>query len=423
MSNTEKMVARWISNPKGLRTTLTGCNVFSEGDTIYSYGRHFPMGILVRNDDGTIRHAVLNGDTYSVSTTRHQSEVRHALARAEITYVIVPFEALSNANIKATTIEPIDVKADGFEYTAQSSSVAPGGMIVDNVRGGYYGSEYVWTNEDTRHFVGSTHGGQLVKLDADGTYRWHSVRHWLGDAVFKAKTQPWGEFERTAYYVSSFDRQESRPLYFLSELPREVFSFEDAMQALKPEAVLTAEDMGREVTRQGDMFAIPTEITTAQIKRMGGVITKRKGPVRDWVENDYNFKMLDDTDFVPAVEAVDFTGDWSHWLSQQGKNYGRHWLWQIMPTTRITKPKHRREIEQATGTPLYGTAHTATEVATLPDGTMLARGSMYHHPWIAGDMWREPDHARRKMGNGKAWHLIARNTVPTRESIAARVAA
>ncbi|ANA86858.1 hypothetical protein BH772_gp027 [Gordonia phage Bachita] len=417
MSDAYTMVRRWLDNPKGLKTRLASCNVFSDGDVIYSYGYHFPMAILIRDGEGSVRHAVLNGDTYSVSTTRHQGEVRAALGRAEIRYVIVPFEALREAGINPRTIEPIDVRPDGWEYAPQVSDTAPAAMtaIADSI--GHWGNRYVHGDE-LAGYAGLV-GSQLVKRDDDGRYRWHSVRHWLGDAVFSATTHD----RRTAFYISSFDRQESRPLYFLSELPREVSSFDDALQALKPEAVVTAEDMGRTVTRQGDMFAIPTEITTAQIKRMGGVLTKRTGPKREWVEDDHNFKMHGDFDFIPAREVVDFAGDWSYWSSEQGKNYGRHWLWQIMPKTRITRPKHRRETDKSDGVALYGTAHTATEVATLPDGTMLARGTMYHQPWIAGDMWREPDHARRKMGDGKAWHLIVRNTVPTRESIAARAAA
>ncbi|WNM66451.1 hypothetical protein SEA_CULVER_185 [Gordonia phage Culver] len=418
MSDAYTMVRRWLDNPKGLKTELANCNVFSDGDVIYSYGRHFPMGILIRDGEGSIRHAVLNGDTYSVSTTRHQGEVRAALGRAEIQYVIVPFEALREAGINPRTIEPIDVRPDGWEYAPQVSDTAPASMtaITDSI--GHWGNRYMHGDE-LAGYAGLV-GSQLVKRDDDGRYRWHTVRHWLGDAVFSATTRD----RRTTYYISSFDRQESRPLYFLSELPREVFSFDDALQALKPEAVVTAEDMGRTVTRQGDMFAIPTEITTAQIKRMGGVLTKRTGPKREWIENDYNFKMPDDFDFIPAREVVDFAGDWERYSEAVAmKGVGAHWVRAMMPTCKITRPKHRRETEKSDGVALYGTAHTATEVATLPDGTMLARGTMYHQPWIAGDMWREPDHARRKMGDGKAWHLIVRNTVPTRESIAARAAA
>lgn len=50
-------------------------NIFFEGRTIYSYGYHFPMAIFL--DAATV---LLNTDSYSVSTSRHQSYVRNAIS-------------------------------------------------------------------------------------------------------------------------------------------------------------------------------------------------------------------------------------------------------------------------------------------------------------------------------------------------------
>lgn len=421
MSDAYTMVRRWIDNPKNLKTELARCNVFSHGDTIYSYGTHFAMGHLRRDAEGKPTLAILNGDTFSVSTTRHQSEVRAGVQRAEIPYLIVPFSSLDAARIDHKSIEIIATKADGYEYNFQASDTPPASMGPIDGHGSF-GGRYIYKDDELTEYVGKV-GGQLVALH-DGQYQWYSVRHWLGDSVFKAdvRASRWDDFtSRTTYFISSFDRQESRPLYFLSELPREVSSFEDALQALKPEAVVTAEEMGREVTRQGDMFAVPTAITTRKIKQMGGTLTKRQGPVREWIENDSNWESPRDYGFIPAAEVVDFAGDWSYWVEQgeRGDWWAKMPRYSAMPMTAISKPKHRVETSKSTGISLYGTAHTATEVAVLPDGTMLARGSMYHQPWIVGERWRDADHARRKIGDGKAWHLIVRNTVPTQESVAA----
>jgi hypothetical protein len=38
----------------------------------------------------------------------------------------------------------------------------------------------------------------------------------------------------------------------------------------------------------------------------------------------------------------------------------------------------------------------------------LARGTMYHDP-----QGRRADHARRRIGDGKSWHVVIKNTVPT----------
>lgn len=59
--------------------------------------------------------------------------------------------------------------------------------------------------------------------------------------------------------------------------------------------------------------------------------------------------------------------------------------------------------------PLYGTAHTASRVARLPSGVMMASGTVRHKPEIIGEA-RKPDHSDLHLGCG--WYLVARNTVP-----------
>lgn len=55
-------------------------SVFIEGDTIYSYGHHFPMAKQVITEDGE-RLFWFNTDSYSVTTSKHQSKLRMALYR------------------------------------------------------------------------------------------------------------------------------------------------------------------------------------------------------------------------------------------------------------------------------------------------------------------------------------------------------
>ncbi len=71
MAMSNKMLARAFANGA---TSGKGSHMFIEGDTIYSYGRHFP--IATRGEDGTI---YLTTKTYSVSTARQISHVRSAL--------------------------------------------------------------------------------------------------------------------------------------------------------------------------------------------------------------------------------------------------------------------------------------------------------------------------------------------------------
>lgn len=141
---------------------------------------------------------------------------------------------------------------------------------------------------------------------------------------------------RTAYFISDFDANEPNPLYFFCELPRSAkpTSLAEAIEALKPDPVLLAEQIGRRVYRQGDVFAIE----------------------------------------LPTKTRKD--------LRQQGARFDRM-------------------------TGLLGTNHVATEVAHMPDGTTLVRGTMHHRP-----EWRRPDHVRLKLGDGKTWHAVVKNRVP-----------
>lgn len=50
-----------------------GSNMFIRGDTIYSYGYHFPMAKRIPGG------FIVNPDTYSATTNTHQSYVRQAL--------------------------------------------------------------------------------------------------------------------------------------------------------------------------------------------------------------------------------------------------------------------------------------------------------------------------------------------------------
>lgn len=142
---------------------------------------------------------------------------------------------------------------------------------------------------------------------------------------------------RTAYFLSGFDENERRPSYFFCELPPKArpTTVEEALEALKPDTVKLAESMGREVKRQGDIFAIPMPtLTLAQLKKQGGVHIRR-----------------------PKL------------VEQDGRL-----VWDGPRPT------------------LLGTNHEATEVVRVGKQT-YARGTITHNP-----QGRRPDHARTTIG-------------------------
>lgn len=403
------------------------CNVYYSGPTLYSYGSHFPMAHILA--PGVVW---LNGDRYSVSTSRHQAETRGACTHA--TTIIVPNSALQAAGVDYRTIIPVDVKPESYEYTEHRSDTPPASMIdTPRTPSAKWAGSYILP-DDVAGYVSTEGSDQIVCRDEySGEYVWHTARHWLGDTVFRT---PDGR-----YFVSSFDRQESRPLYFLSQLPGPVDTFEEAIESLAPDSVKTARDMGREVVRQGDMFAIPMDITTRELRAMGATFERRRVTVK---LTDYAASM------VRAQRALAATRDQlpaepkrPYWRDEAAPDnetreqfaarraayeaadddYRSRWAalaTEFDPGADVSKyhvysafgfePTARDKTRTVDGSALYGTAHTATEVATLPNGQQFARGTLYHEPALIGQRWRQRDHARQPLGN--RWHLVARNTVP-----------
>jgi len=329
--------------------------VFSEGNRLYSYGHHFELGRIIDSEDESngIRLAILNGDRYSVTTSKHQAGTRRAIADAGIPSIILPFSAVDRAGIMLDTIRPHEIQDDAWRTVQRSSS------NLEDVPA-YKRTTYVRAADGTM----IEHD---VQPDDDGLYRWETSEHQLGASVFSAEVQaeriigtceggydgkpdhcpPEVGYMRTRHpheiteryterrwYVSGFDDQERNPLYFLAELPGRAFSYEAALKMLRPMAVKMADRACQPVTRQGDIFGIPSPFTLRQLRKRGATVEKR-----------------------------------------------RH---------------------------LDGTSHTGSEVAVLPNGVEYARGMLRHEP--AG--FRRPEHARRKIGDGKTWHVIVRNTVP-----------
>lgn len=393
-------------------------NMFGEDGALYSYGHHFELARPLRTDPSDRDYVsawLLNADRYSVTTTRHQSTVRNVLARTGRPMILLPYDALSSAGIDRDTIRPVDVTEDGWERIPHRSTTRPEGarMVTHNVtkmvdltddelaavvdkrnadaveewetrkrwadeadEGNNYWRTWLENNPEPRRYtiddlqpwdrqehrvVGTRdqwyvgRGSNPLTRQDDGTWTWETTRHWLGASLFRAavRTGPTRRHRRWAYFLSAFDEQESTPLYFLAELPRDArpTTVAEAVEALKPEVVKVAEIMGRDVTRQGDIFAVPMPgLDKRALRKAGATFERRKA-------NTYH------------------VGRWS--------SHGS-------PTAA-----------------LLGQNHYATEVARMPDGTTYARGTLWHDP-----LWRAPDHARRRMGDGKTWHLIVKNTVP-----------
>ena len=78
----------------------SGSSIFFEGDTIYSYGRHFPMAKFVTNDKGETRVLVTN-QSYSNTTSGHMADVWKAIDYDNTALTVNNPDGIShNENIK-----------------------------------------------------------------------------------------------------------------------------------------------------------------------------------------------------------------------------------------------------------------------------------------------------------------------------------
>jgi len=77
--NNQQVAHLWANQS---RESAKGSNFFFNGNSIWSYGYHFEVGRIVETEKGK-EIVLLNGDSYSVSTQRHQSYARQACNHLE----------------------------------------------------------------------------------------------------------------------------------------------------------------------------------------------------------------------------------------------------------------------------------------------------------------------------------------------------
>src|SRR5574337_1903753 len=142
MPSVDTVIERWLDTLEGRRDrrgnplrNLSGCNVFGDRDTLYSYGSHFPLAEYHRRAHGRRRPLfLLNGDRSTVTTSRHQRDTRSALERRADTFgadvLIVPYSALEGAGIDRSTVAPLEIRPDRWE----TQSVRPCPVDLDDVR-------------------------------------------------------------------------------------------------------------------------------------------------------------------------------------------------------------------------------------------------------------------------------------------------
>lgn len=199
-------------------------NLIMNGRVLYSYGAHFPLA--VETDEGDY---ILNGDTYSLVTSQHQTLTRGAAYNSNSKYVIIPFSVLRQANIDSEKITIIDQRNEQYRYKCKKT-----------------GKTYSSTNPEV--------------LNNPNNY---TEEHLLGGSVIEHH----GVRQiKSRYFISSTDPSANWGHgYFLTELTHPVKTFEQALESLKPEKVKRVPD--EKARRQGEYFFIQVG-TMTEVKKM-----------------------------------------------------------------------------------------------------------------------------------------------------------
>lgn len=293
----QDVMTLWLAKEMGHKVSFVKHPYLQAHETGITSEENFELARAVRRKNGKLTCFLLNGDFANRQRQRrHQNIMRWLVARTDIPALIIPFSALEAASIDKSTVQPREIRED--RWTETRHAVEPWNW--DDVfwiphtspasrKWGYYQNGSITGRPDVRFNRRVTSEGKIentmclarngmrIRDDAGGPH-WIERRHWLGDSLFRAKVN--GRF-RT--FISSFDYQETTPLYFLAEVPDKggkIKTIEDALLALAPPIVHAAMAQGREVKRQGDMFAIPTRLSTEDViartdgkkRRMEGVI-------------------------------------------------------------------------------------------------------------------------------------------------------
>ena len=239
----QQVVSNFVEHKINKRTKTVewrGSRVFCEDKTIYSYGRHFPLAVLLGQKEGKDFY-LKNGDKYSSSTTGHQSMVQMACPG-----VTIPFSILRSAGIEWDRLKPEDVMDSTADYRETMYWSRDEKSYVD-IEGHKIGTP------KQGMFMGETWGdlkdGNFTSRAVPGAPHLQGEWHILGGTLIQY---------RKKYFLFSMDENQ----YFGAELSKPAKTITEAFNALKPDIVRKAEEEKIKVERQGEWFFIKTQWET-----------------------------------------------------------------------------------------------------------------------------------------------------------------
>jgi hypothetical protein len=186
--------------------------------------------LAVRLKDGSI---LTNGARFGTPISGHQSQIIRALEKSPSRFGVVPFHSITAAWTDGDVDDWSQAPFGISDLQKEVSVVVPSG-----------GEKWKPVEVKDKH-------GQFHKR----------FIHTLGESVLRVKDR---------FYLSGVDETgEGNGMYFFAELVtrKAPQTLEEAYNALKPKVVREAEGRGQNVLRQGEWFAIPTQVLTSELMR------------------------------------------------------------------------------------------------------------------------------------------------------------
>jgi len=186
--------------------------------------------LAVRLKDGSI---LTNGARFDTPIDMHQQEIIKALERSQRRFSVVPFHSITAAWTDGKVDDWSRAPFDISDIQREVSVVVPSG-----------GEEWK----------------QVEVKDKNGLRTKRTI-HTLGDSVLRVKDH---------FYLSGVDETGvGSGMYFFAELATKQApsTLGEAYNALKPRVVREAEGRELNVMRQGEWFAIPTQVLTSELMR------------------------------------------------------------------------------------------------------------------------------------------------------------
>jgi hypothetical protein len=278
------------------RNYARGSSLHFDGDILTS---NFMGDVAVRGDWGCGVDYIINGDRYAF-INHNRLAIRFLRAADRNNIVQIPFSALAGAGlVKETSVvewhrssrsrglnKDIRVVATRDDRYWKVCRIC-GEVVIRQP----YGDMIDWKEQDETKRQGKLidvswfydtrqrWSENTLLVETSGPYKFDWVHAKDRSKLCTSQDLPQGHVDDKhelgatviclgdRYYLSSLDYEDRRRSYFLCQLPNAVSTIEEAYDSLMPVQVSYAKALGRNVLRQGDIFAIETSIKTRDLTR------------------------------------------------------------------------------------------------------------------------------------------------------------